>query len=242
MLIRLSPDIPTSEITPRDTYFSRRSLITGAAAGLIGGSAYPQIATAAPLHFSKNSFSTDEKATPLKDVTSYNNYYEFGVDKSDPARNAHTLSVKPWSIKVDGLVNNPADYFLEDFIKPAALEERIYRMRCVEGWSMVIPWVGFPLAEVIKRADPQGSAKYVAFETLVRPKEMPGQRALLPVLGWPYVEGLRLDEALHPLTIMAVGLYGETLAQPERRSVAVGRPVEIRLQGDQIDCPHQLGR
>jgi sulfoxide reductase catalytic subunit YedY len=163
------------------------------------------------LSSSKSSFSTDEKPTPLKDVTSYNNYYEFGVDKSDPARNAHTLAVKPWSIKIDGLVNNPADYLLEDIVKPAALEERIYRMRCVEGWSMVIPWVGFPLAEVIKRADPQGAAKYVAFETLLRPKEMPGQRALLPVLDWPYVEGLRLDEAMHPLTILAAGLYGETL-------------------------------
>jgi methionine sulfoxide reductase catalytic subunit len=210
MLIRQSPDWRASEITPRDLYLSRRSLLTGAA-GLIGVSTIASSAGAAPLATSSSPFSTDEKRTSLKDVTSYNNFYEFGVDKEDPAANAGSLTTKPWTVRIDGLVNKPADYLLEDLITPIALEERVYRMRCVEGWSMVIPWVGFPLSEVIKRADPQGSAKYVAFETLKRPQEMPEQASLFPVLTWPYTEGLRLDEAMHPLAILAVGLYGETL-------------------------------
>ena len=169
-------------------------------------------AGAAPLAAAKSPLSTtDEPATPLKDITSYNNFYEFGTDKDDPAKNAHTLTTKPWTVKIDGLVGKPADYNLEDLVDMAALEERIYRMRCVEGWSMVIPWVGVPLAAILKKADPQGSAKYVAFETLVRPSEMPGQKGFGQALPWPYVEGLRMDEAMHPLTIMAVGLYGETL-------------------------------
>jgi len=208
MLIKPAPAISPSEITPRDIYLSRRALLTGAAAGIVGGTG---AAGAAPLSAAKSPFSTDETPTRLKDVTSYNNYYEFGVDKGDPARNAGTLTTKPWTITIDGLVNKPGAVALEDLIKPVALEERIYRMRCVEGWSMVIPWVGFPLAEVIKRAEPQGSAKYVAFETLKRPSEMPQQASHFQVLDWPYVEGLRLDEAMHPLTILAVGLYEEVL-------------------------------
>ncbi len=209
MLIRQAPDVLPSEITPKDVYLNRRALITGAAAGLMGAAAGG--AMAAPLTAAPSPFSTDEKKTSLKDVTSYNNFYEFGVDKDDPVNNAGKLTTKPWTVKIDGLVNKPGDYALEDLVKPVALEERVYRMRCVEAWSMVIPWVGFPLSEVIKRADPQGSAKYVAFETLVRPSEMPGQASVFKILDWPYVEGLRLDEAMHPLTILAVGLYGETL-------------------------------
>ncbi len=210
MLIRRAPEVLPSEITPHEVYLNRRSLLAGAA-GLFGAGAFASGISAAPLGAPPSAFSTDEKKTSFKDVTTYNNFYEFGVDKDDPSKNASTLTVKPWTIKIDGLVNKPGDYALEDILKPVALEERIYRMRCVEGWSMVIPWVCFPLAEVIKRADPQGSAKYVAFETLVRPSEMPGQASLYKILDWPYVEGLRLDEALHPLTILAVGLYGETL-------------------------------
>jgi sulfoxide reductase catalytic subunit YedY len=209
MLIRQAPDVLPSEITPKEIYLNRRALITGAAAGLMGAAAGG--AMAAPLTAAPSPFSTDEKKTSLRDVTSYNNFYEFGVDKDDPANNAGKLTTKPWTVKIDGLVNKPGDYALEDLVKPVALEERVYRMRCVEAWSMVIPWVGFPLSEVIKRADPQGSAKYVAFETLVRPSEMPGQASVFKILDWPYVEGLRLDEAMHPLTILAVGLYGETL-------------------------------
>ena len=211
MLIKRPTDIAPSEITPRGVYLRRREFLAGAAAlGLIGTNG--SSAHAAPLQTIKSPLSTTgETVTPLKDIISYNNFYEFGTDKDDPAKNAHTLKTAPWKVKIDGLVGKPGDYDYDDLVKPVQLEERIYRMRCVEGWSMVIPWVGFPLAEVLKRVEPQSNAKYVAFETLVRPAEMPAQRGLLQPLPWPYVEGLRLDEAMHPLTILAVGLYGETL-------------------------------
>jgi sulfoxide reductase catalytic subunit YedY len=212
MLFRAKPDIAPSEITPRSVYMRRRDFVAGAvSAGLIGTMLPPPQAAAASLQFGKSTFSTTEPPTPKKDVTSYNNFYEFGADKDDPARYAHTLKTSPWKVKVDGLVGKPGTYDLDDLIKDAALEERIYRMRCVEGWSMVIPWVGVPLAGILKRMEPQGSAKYVAFETLVRPEEMPGQSGFFQPLPWPYLEGLRLDEAMHPLTLLAVGLYGETL-------------------------------
>jgi sulfoxide reductase catalytic subunit YedY len=209
MSIRL-PKVPSSEITPRDLYLNRRQIIGGMVAGAatlsgIGGAAAAQLAT------QKSPFSTSEPMSKKKDVTGYNNFYEFGTDKSDPAANAGSLTTQPWTVKVDGLVDRPGSYQLEDFIKPFALEERIYRMRCVEGWSMVIPWNGFQLSEVLKQAQPQSGAKFVAFETLVRPEEMPGQKGFLQALDWPYREGLRLDEAMHPLTILAVGIYGETL-------------------------------
>ena len=211
MLIQHPSKIVPSEITPRGVYLRRREFLAGAASiGLAGLSA--KSARAAPLQAAKSPLSTtDEPQTPLKDITSYNNFYEFGTDKGDPAKNAHTLKTKPWKVKVDGLVGKPGEYDYDDLVKPVMLEERVYRMRCVEGWSMVIPWVGFPLAEVLKRVEPQGGAKFVAFETLVRPSEMPAQNGLFQPLPWPYVEGLRLDEAMHPLTILAVGLYGETL-------------------------------
>jgi sulfoxide reductase catalytic subunit YedY len=202
--------IPSSEITPRSVYLRRREFLGGAVAAALAGGA-PSGAQATPLTFSKSVFSTDEPPAPLKDVTGYNNYYEFGTDKGDPASYAGPLKTSPWSITINGLVSKPATYTLEDILKPIALEERIYRLRCVEGWSMVIPWIGFPLSALLNRVEPQGSAKYVAFETLVRPEEMPGQRGFFQPLDWPYVEGLRLDEAMHPLTILAVGLYGETL-------------------------------
>jgi sulfoxide reductase catalytic subunit YedY len=210
MLIGRPTDIPTSGITPKSVYVRRRELVLGAmAAGMLP--ALPPPVNAAPLQAIKSPLSTDEPPTSLKDVTSYNNFYEFGTDKDDPAENAHTLTTKPWKVKVDGFAGKPGDYDLDDLIKGLQLEERIYRMRCVEGWSMVIPWIGVPLSAILNRFEPQGSAKYVAFETLVRPSEMPGQRGLFQALNWPYVEGLRLDEAMHPLTILAVGLYGETL-------------------------------
>lgn len=211
MLIRRPSDIAPSEITPRGVYMRRREFLAGAASlGLMGGVSAP--ARAAPLQAIKSPLSTTgEAVTPLKDITTYNNFYEFGTDKGDPAQNARTLTTKPWKVKIDGLAGKPGDYDYDDLVKPVTLEERVYRMRCVEGWSMVIPWVGFPLAEVLKRVEPQASAKYVAFETLVRPSEMPAQNGLFQPLPWPYLEGLRLDEAMHPLTILAVGLYGETL-------------------------------
>jgi sulfoxide reductase catalytic subunit YedY len=211
VLIRKTPDIPSSEITPRAIYLRRRELLQGGLALTALAALRPQQARAAMLAFTKSPFSTDETPTRRADATSYNNFYEFGTDKADPAAKAHTLTTAPWSVKIDGLVGKPATYTLEDILGHAKLEERIYRLRCVEGWSMVIPWVGFPLADLLKRVEPQGSAKYVAFETLVRPDEMPGQRGIFQPLPWPYLEGLRLDEAMHPLTILATGMYGETL-------------------------------
>jgi len=210
MLIRRPNDIRSSEITDRALYLRRRDFLGGAAAFSISA-AMPLGAAAASLSTIKSPLSTEEPLTPLKDVTSYNNFYEFGTGKNDPAAHAHTLKTTPWKVKVDGLVAKAADYDIDDLIKNISLEERIYRLRCVEGWSMVIPWIGVPLASVLERMEPQGSAKYVAFETLVRPSEMAGQGGIFQSLPWPYVEGLRLDEALHPLTILAVGLYGEPL-------------------------------
>jgi methionine sulfoxide reductase catalytic subunit len=203
--------IPSSEITPREVYLRRREFIggalaTAALAGLPAGSAAGE-----PLTFAKSAFSTDEKLTPKADITNYNNFYEFGTGKGTPASYAGAMKTSPWSVKIDGMVGKPGTYALEDILKPVSLEERIYRLRCVEGWSMVIPWIGFPLSALLNRVEPLGSAKFVAFETLVRPSEMRGQRGFFQTLDWPYAEGLRLDEAMHPLTILAVGLYGETL-------------------------------
>ncbi|OYX69142.1 MAG: mononuclear molybdenum enzyme YedY [Caulobacter sp. 35-67-4] len=206
MLIRNAPDLTENEVTDHGLYLRRREFIGGAAglglAGLAG------TAGAAPLRYSRG-FSTTEKPTPKDDVTTYNNFYEFGVDKGDPAENAGRLTTRPWTVRIDGECEAPRTVGIDDLIKANKLEERIYRMRCVEGWSMVIPWVGFPLKDLIASVKPTSKAKYVAFETLMRPSEMPGQA--WNVLEWPYREGLRIDEATHPLTLMAVGLYGETL-------------------------------
>jgi sulfoxide reductase catalytic subunit YedY len=231
MLIKAASDILPSEITPRSVYLRRREFIAGAAAlGL--GALLPATTRAASLQVQKSPLSTtDEALTPLKSIASYNNYYEFGTGKDDPVAHAHTLTTRPWKVKVDGLVARPAEYELEDLIKGIPVEERIYRMRCVEGWSMVIPWAGVPLAAVLKRAEPQGSAKYVAFETLVRPSEMPGQRGLFQPLPWPYVEGLRLDEAMHPLTILAVGIYGETLPNQNGAPIRLVVPWKYGFKG-----------
>jgi sulfoxide reductase catalytic subunit YedY len=219
MLLRKSSDIRSSEITDKKLYLRRREFIEAAAFGAVGaataGFGVPP-ADAAPSwprvkvpNFTKTDYGTGEKPNSYQDITTYNNYYEFGTDKEDPANNAGTLKTKPWTVKVDGLVAKPADYQLEDFIKPYALEERVYRMRCVEAWSLVIPWVGFPLANLLKTVQPTPAAKFVEFTTLFSPQQMPGQRR--DVLRWPYVEGLRLDEAMHPLALMAVGVYGEYL-------------------------------
>jgi len=199
-------DIASSEITPESAYINRRVFLKDA--GLISLTA-GGILAACRQEAAAQEQDLKAEQTSYDDVTSYNNFYEFGTDKEDPKANAQNFKTKPWSVKVDGLVNKPATYQLEDFIKPHTLQERIYRHRCVEAWSMVIPWMGFPMSDLIKRVEPQGSAKYIEFTTLLDPKQMPGQR--LPYLEWPYVEGLRLDEAMHPLTIFAVGLYGKTL-------------------------------
>jgi len=217
MLIKTGREVPSSEITDERLYLRRREFIGVASAALTAavsaggacteaaqGQRPPALAGVRP-----GPFGTTEARTPYQDVTTYNNFYEFGTDKADPARYAGTLRTRPWTVRVDGECQKPADYQLEDLVKPQALEERVYRLRCVEGWSMVIPWVGFPLAAVLKRAEPTGRARFVEFTTLHDPRQMPGQRD--PILEWPYVEGLRLDEAMHPLTLLAVGLYGVAL-------------------------------
>ena len=215
MLIKKAPDIKPAEITDKGVYLRRREFIRAAAAGpvaaavALGHAAWAQGGGKKLASVSKGPFGTDEALTPYKDVTTYNNFYEFGVDKDAPSQNAGPLRTKPWSVAVEGEVKKPAVYTLEDLLKPHALEERVYRMRCVEAWSMVIPWVGFPLGDLIKRLGPTGKAKFVEFTTLLDPAQMPGQKR--DVLKWPYVEGLRMDEALHPLAILAVGLYGEVL-------------------------------
>jgi sulfoxide reductase catalytic subunit YedY len=218
MLIRrpspgFSAGIAPSEITPESVYRGRREFVQSAvAAGLIG-TAFIGSETAAAvrkLDYTRNAkFSTTEDMNSYEDITTYNNFYEFGTDKEAPAANSGRFQTEPWTVKVGGEAEVTGTYALEDLLKSHALEERIYRMRCVEAWSMVIPWVGFPLGDLLKRFKPTSRAKYVAFKTVLRPSEMPGQR--LPILDWPYVEGLRMDEAMHPLTILATGVYGRSL-------------------------------
>ena len=198
-----------SEITPLDVYLDRRRLLAGLAGGMLGLAAQTAL-PASQLRYAKNTrFSTPEAANSFEDITTYNNFYEFGTSKEDPARLGGAFRPAPWSVTIAGEAEVTGKFTLEDILKPHPLEERIYRLRCVEAWSMVIPWIGIPLGDLLKRFRPTSRAKYVAFKTVMRPSEMPGQR--YPVLKWPYVEGLRIDEAMHPLTILAVGLYGQAL-------------------------------
>jgi sulfoxide reductase catalytic subunit YedY len=230
----LAKEPPSSEITPESLYLRRREfikngLLTAGTAAIVGsgllwlvGQGPPpdtpveQPAESPPLPVAADApppanphYTVDEPLTTQQAVTTYNNYYEFGLDKGDPAINAHTLQTRPWTISVEGEVAKPQTIDIDTLLGWFSLEERVYRMRCVEAWSMVIPWLGFPLADLVKRLEPTGNARYVEFETLMDPKQMPGQRR--QVLDWPYVEGLRMDEAMHPLALMAVGLYGKTL-------------------------------
>ena len=217
MLIRPRPDVIPSEITPPGLYLRRRQFIqagmamaaaTGlAAAGLLCSG--PARAAARLAGVRKSPLSTADEQTSYKDVTTYNNYYEFGTDKDEPAENAGSLKTRPWTVAVEGEVKRPRTFDIDELLKLAPLEERVYRMRCVEGWSMVIPWVGYSMSELIKRVEPTGNAKYVEFITLNDPRQMPGVK--LPILQWPYTEGLRMDEAMHPLTLLCLGLYGEVL-------------------------------
>lgn len=205
MLIQRPADIHPSEITPPELYACRREFLKTAAAlgvaALLPSTLRGTSAQAAP--------ADDLKPTPYKDITSYNNFYEFGSSKSDPAEYAGSLKAKPWTVTVEGHCEKPGQYALEDFLAPHQPEERIYRLRCVEGWSMVVPWLGIPLSKILPRFQPTASAKYLEFTTLLDPAQMPGQRTRL--LDWPYVEGLRMDEAMHPLTLLATGLYGKEL-------------------------------
>ena len=224
MLIKRNSDIPTSEITDERQYLRRREFMRVAGGAAVLAAAGPLLACAAepagaepaangspfdapgsPLTgYQEKAIATDEKLNTFEDITGYNNFYEFGTGKGDPKAYSGTLKTSPWTVKVDGLCNKPADYHIEDLIKPIQLEERIYRLRCVEAWSMVIPWIGVPLSKIIDRAEPTAKATFIQFTTLLRPTQMPGQTT--SVLEWPYVEGLRMDEAKHPLTILAVGM------------------------------------
>lgn len=234
MLIKIArpSDCHESEITPEALYLSRRRFLGGSLSGIALAS-MPGLASAEPSRydgvdqaaqtpawFSEKLVALKwgavtvkgESITPFSDATHYNNFYEFGPEKTDPAANAGALKTEPWSVVIDGEVAKPGKYALEDFIAPYQLEERIYRLRCVEAWSMVIPWIGFPISELIKRVEPTSNAKYLRFETLVDKGHMPGVQSNFALIDWPYVEGLRMDEAMNPLAILAVGMYGRVLA------------------------------
>jgi sulfoxide reductase catalytic subunit YedY len=207
------PRIAPSDITPRDVFVNRRSLLAGvlaSGASSLVPTARAQQPAGAQLRYTRNTrYSVNEPPNKYEEITGYNNYYEFGTEKEDPKQNARSFKPEPWSVAIDGEAEVKGKFTLEDILKPQALEERIYRFRCVEAWSMVIPWVGFPLSTMLERFKPTSKAKYVEFTTLYDPHRMPGQS--VPVLNWPYMEGLRIDEAMHPLTLMVVGLYGQTL-------------------------------
>ncbi|MCX6543868.1 MAG: protein-methionine-sulfoxide reductase catalytic subunit MsrP [Acidobacteria bacterium] len=225
MLIRPKSDIRSSEITDEGVYLRRREFILASAVPALAAAAgFSRFATLDAAqdqipNVRKSAYTVSEEWNTYGDITSYNNFYEFGTDKADPAGNAKNFRVNPWTVKIDGLVNKPADYQLEDLLKPHTLEERVYRLRCVEAWSMVIPWVGFPLGDLLRRVEPAPQAKFVEFTTLADRNQMPGLRSA--ILNWPYVEGLRLDEAMHPLTILAVGLYGRMLPNQD------GAPIRL---------------
>jgi sulfoxide reductase catalytic subunit YedY len=212
--------IQASEITPRELFYNRRRFMQ-LAAGVSLTALLPDsvIASEQLTGVKKSTDSLADELTPLKDITSYNNFYEFGTGKEDPAKNAGSLKTRPWTITVEGEVNKPKVFDIDELLKLAPLEERIYRLRCVEAWSMVIPWIGYSLAALLKQVEPTGNAKFVEFISLHDPEQMPGQKS--PVLLWPYKEGLRMDEAMHPLTLLAVGLYGEVLPNQN------GAPIRI---------------
>src|SRR6266853_659250 len=267
MLIKKAVDIPSSEITPKSLYLNRRKFLAGTAitgAAALAGVGLREIASPSSVvqantkidGLQKSPFSTSETITPYKDVTNYNNYYEFSTDKYEPAGLAKNFRTRPWTVTIDGAVKKKQVLDVDTIIKMAAPEERIYRHRCVEGWSIVVPWVGFSLSELIKRCDPTPKAKYVEFTTLYDPKQMPGQR--IAVLRWPYVEGLRMDEAMHPLALLCFGMYGEVLPNQDGAPLRVILPwkygfksaksiVRIRFTGDQpvntwnISAPMEYG-
>jgi sulfoxide reductase catalytic subunit YedY len=226
-------DLPSSEITPESLYLNRREWLAaaGLAVGAIAGASalIPRAAGAQQPLGTPYGLRPDDKATPWDDVTSYNNFYEFGTSKDEPAEMAKGFKPRPWTVKVDGLVKKPGDYALDDLLKAGKVEDRIYRHRCVEAWSMVIPWRGIMLADVLKRAEPTPGAKYVEFTTLYDPNRMPGQRS--PVLRWPYTEGLRLDEAMHPLTLLASGVYGRDLPNQNGAPLRLVTPWKYGFKG-----------
>ena len=233
MLIKKPSDIRSSEITPKSLYLNRRTFLASAAAlgaAAVAGGVLREVAGPSEVvragtkidGIQKSKFSTDEKITPAKDMENYNNYYEFSTDKYEPAGLAKNFRTRPWTVKIDGLVAKKKTLDIDSIMKLAAPEERIYRHRCVEGWSIVVPWVGFSLSELIKQAEPLGKAKFVEFTTLYDPGQMPGQRG--GVLEWPYVEGLRMDEAMHPLALLCFGMYGEQLPNQDGAPLRIVMP------------------
>ena len=241
MLIKTAPDLRPSEVTPKALYLRRREFIQGVG-GAVAATAAAMAVAATPLEATQNPnaykfpslkkgspFDTTETINSYKDITTYNNFYEFGLDKGDPARYAHSLKPTPWSVNVEGHCAKPGKYDVRDIVSWFPLEERIYRMRCVEAWSMVIPWVGFPLADLVKRFQPTAKAQFIEFKTLVDLRQMPGQTE--PALRWPYTEGLRMDEAMHPLTILAVGLYGEVLPNQNGAPIRLVVPWKYGFKG-----------
>jgi methionine sulfoxide reductase catalytic subunit len=236
LLIGKTPDVRSSAITSERNYLNRRRFMRDgafAAAALLAGPSYAAIIPTerqAPLSgIAKSRYSTTEEPNSFEDISTYNNYYEFGTGKADPAQNSREFEPRPWTISVSGHAGKTGTFDLDDFVKPHQLEERIYRMRCVEAWSMVIPWVGIPLADVIRRFQPTSNAKYVAFETLHDPKRMPGQKSR--ALSWPYREGLTIAEATHPLTILAVGLYGKALPNANGAPIRLVVPWKYGFKG-----------
>ena len=232
MLIRRAPMFRESDVTNETVYLNRRAFMTGVGAlALIGASADGEAAAPpepAPLAATPNpAYRVSDTPTKWEEATTYNNFYEFGVNKDDPARLAHTLKPRPWTVQVEGLVAKPRPFGIDDLLKLAPMEERIYSLRCVEGWSMVIPWIGVPLSALLKRVEPTGQAKYVEFATLVDPEQFPAQRKGFFGFGsldWPYIEGLRLDEAMHPLTLLTFGMYGKVLPNQNGAPVRVVIP------------------
>jgi sulfoxide reductase catalytic subunit YedY len=271
MLIRIRPphELPPSEITPHRVYVNRRAFMAGTAAAAAavagcGGASEAAVKPAAKgsaLPATRNAaLSLPDPPTSWESATTYNNFYEFGTDKADPALHAHTLRPRPWRVEVGGLCHKPRTFDIDELLRLAPLEERVYALRCVEGWSMVIPWIGYPLAVLLKRVEPTGAAKYVEFQTLLDPEQMPAQKKSWFgfSLDWPYVEGLRLDEALHPLTLLAVGMYGVVLPNQNGAPVRIVVPwkygfksakslVRIRLTADEpktswnLAAPHEYG-
>lgn len=257
------PHIDSSEITSESAYLRRRDFIKGTAmaaaplalSGLSATAQASKVTGGEPLDYREvtpgsGPFHTDEAMTPKGDFTSYCNFYEFGTDKGDPARYAHEMTVDPWSIEVSGEVHKPGKLHLEDILQGFDLEERVYRLRCVEAWSMVVPWIGFQLSDLLKRFEPKSNARYVEFRTLFRPEEMRGTRSFTSIIDWPYREGLRMDEAMHPLTLLSVGAYGKTMPNQNGAPVRLVVPwkygfksiksiVSIRLVETQPDTSWQ---
>jgi sulfoxide reductase catalytic subunit YedY len=227
------PRIVPSEITPPEVYFSRRAMLAGAlatgASALLPAAEAPQAQGAALSYTANPQYSVKETPNKYEEIAGYNNFYEFGTEKDDPSHNAHTLRTRPWSVTVSGEAEVRGTFDVDDLMKGLALEERVYRFRCVEAWSLVVPWVGFPLSSLLTRFKPTSRAKYVEFTTLYDPRQMPGQR--VSVLNWPYVEGLRIDEAMHPLTLMVVGLYGRVLPNQDGAPLRLIVPWKYGFKG-----------